>query len=47
MGLKKEKLLPYDGPNLQAFNDTVTCPWGYVKLKVALGEGQNVSTIYA
>lgn len=44
-GLKREKLWPYEGSYLQAFNNTVTCLWGYAKLMVTLGEGIDTITI--
>lgn len=32
MGLKKEKLWPYEGSDLQVFNKIITCLWGYIEL---------------
>lgn len=37
--MKKEKLLPYERSDIQAFNKIITCPWGYVELMVTLREG--------
>lgn len=36
IGLKRGKLYPYEGSDLQAFNYTITLP--YIKLMVTLGE---------
>lgn len=39
LGMKNKKLWSYEGSDPHAFNGTVMCPWGYVKLMVTLGEG--------
>lgn len=46
LGLRREKLWPYEGSNLQAFNGVVNFPYGYIKLMVILGEGRDIRTVY-
>lgn len=46
LGLKREKLSPYEGYDIQAFNDTVTRPWAYIKLMVTLEDGIDTIMVY-
>lgn len=34
IGLKKEKIFPYEVSYLQAFNNMMTHPWRYIELMV-------------
>lgn len=43
--LRREKLGSHEGSNPMDFNDIVTCPLGYIKLMVTLGEGRDTRTI--
>lgn len=43
--MKKKKLSAYEGIKLQAFNDTITRPEGYIKLMVTLGEGRHTRKV--
>lgn len=45
MGLNKENLWPYEGFDLQVFNDTITCLWGYIKLIIFIGEGKYIRIV--
>lgn len=45
LGLRRDKLCPYEGFDLQAFNDMVARSWGYIKFMVTLIEGRNIRTI--
>lgn len=45
MGLNKERLSPYKGSDLQAFDDTVTCHWECIELMVTYGEGWDTRMI--
>jgi len=39
LGLRKTNLKPYEGTELQGFNETSTRLWGYINLDVTFGEG--------
>lgn len=45
MALDKENVWPYEGSDLQAFNDMTTCPWGYIELMIFKGEGRNIRIV--
>lgn len=42
MSLDRENLWLYKGSYLQVFNDTTTCPWGYVELMISVGYVRDV-----
>ncbi|XP_058752393.1 uncharacterized protein LOC131625557 [Vicia villosa] len=43
--LNDSHLTPYVGSDLQGFNDTVTTPWGFVKLIVSIGSVETARAI--
>lgn len=45
LGLKTERLSYYAGVNLQAFNETLTYPYGYIYIMVTLVERRKTRTI--
>lgn len=38
-------LLPYEDPDLQAFSETTTCPWGYIELMIYAGDGRDIRIV--
>lgn len=38
---EKGKVSSYEGFDLQAFNDAITHPYGYIKLMCIIGDGKN------
>lgn len=43
--LKRKKLWPYEGVDLQALSNTITRPWGYIELMVTLGKERDTNMI--
>lgn len=45
MNLERGNLLPCEGSNLQAFNGTTTCPWGYVEMVISVDDRKDVRSV--
>lgn len=45
IGLIRESLWTYEGLDLQAFKGMATCPSGYVKLMIFVGEGNDIQSV--
>lgn len=45
IGFNKENIWPYEGSDLQVFNDTTTRPWGYIELILSIGEERDIRII--